>query len=97
MFYENRLSGVDLVGSPDFVKLAQSYGAKAFRIKRAGEVKRVLGEALEHTGGPCVIDAMVEKENNVFPMIPAGGSFRDMILEAPDEGDADSGSAGGSA
>jgi len=97
MFYANRLSGVDLVGSPDFVKLAQSYGAKAFRIKRAGEVKRVLGEALEHTGGPCVIDAMVEKENNVFPMIPAGGSFRDMILEAPDEGDADSGSAGGSA
>ena len=97
MFYANRLSGVDLVGSPDFVKLAQSYGAKAFRIKRAGEVKRVLGEALEHTGGPCVIDAMVEKENNVFPMIPAGGSYRDMILEAPDVGDADSRSAGGSA
>jgi acetolactate synthase-1/2/3 large subunit len=97
MFYANRLSGVDLVGSPDFVKLAQSYGAKAFRIKRAGEVKRVLGEALEHTGGPCVIDAMVEKENNAFPMIPAGGSYRDMILEAPDVGDADSRSAGGSA
>jgi len=92
MFYANRLSGVDLVGSPDFVKLAQSYGARAFRIKRTGEVKKVLGEALEHTGGPCVIDAMVEKENNVFPMIPAGGSFRDMILEPPDEGD-----AGGSA
>jgi acetolactate synthase I/II/III large subunit len=88
MFYANRLSGVDLVGSPDFVKLAQSYGARAFRIKRAGEVKKVLGEALEHTGGPCVIDAMVEKENNVFPMIPAGGSFREMILEPPDEGDA---------
>ena len=97
MFYANRLSGVDLVGSPDFVKLAQSYGAKAFRIKRAGEVKRVLSEALEHTGGPCVIDAMVEKENNVFPMIPAGGSVREMILEPPDEGDAESGSSGGSA
>jgi acetolactate synthase-1/2/3 large subunit len=83
LFYENRLSGVDLKGSPDFVKLAQSYGCKAFRIRRGGDVRRVLSAALEYSGGPCVIDAEVEKEDNVFPMIPAGAGLAGMILEPP--------------
>jgi acetolactate synthase-1/2/3 large subunit len=87
MFYENRLSGVELKGSPDFVKLAQSYGCRAFRIRSVGEAKKVLGQALEHGGGPCVIDAKVDKEDNVFPMIPAGASLREMILHPPDDGD----------
>jgi acetolactate synthase-1/2/3 large subunit len=83
LFYENRLSGVDLKGSPDFVKLAQSYGCKAFRIRRSGDVRRVLSAALAYSDGPCVIDAEVEKEDNVFPMIPAGAGFAGMILEPP--------------
>jgi acetolactate synthase-1/2/3 large subunit len=87
MFYENRLSGVELKGSPDFVKLAQSYGCRAFRIRSVGEAKKVLGQALEHGGGPCVIDAMVDKEDNVFPMIPAGASLREMMLHPPEDGD----------
>ncbi len=44
LFWENRLSGVDLVGNPDFVKLAESYGCKAFRIRRNGDVRRGAGE-----------------------------------------------------
>jgi acetolactate synthase-1/2/3 large subunit len=83
LFYENRLSGVDLEGNPDFVKLAQSYGVKGFRIKRSSDLKRILRAALAYNDGPCVIDAEVEKEDNVFPMIPSGAAVKDMILEPP--------------
>ena len=83
LFYENRLSGVDLEGNPDFVKLAKSYGCQAFRIRRSADVGRVLKAALAYNEGPCVIDAEVEKEENVFPMIPAGAGMKDMILEPP--------------
>lgn len=85
LFYDNRLSGVDLEGSPDFVKLAQAYGMKGFRIKRPADVKKVLKQALNYNAGPCIIHAEVAKEDNVFPMIPAGGAAEDMILEAPKE------------
>ncbi|MCA9443623.1 MAG: acetolactate synthase large subunit, partial [Candidatus Omnitrophica bacterium] len=48
LFFDNRYSGVDLYGNPDFVKLAESYGAKGFRIKRGGDVKRILKAAMEY-------------------------------------------------
>jgi acetolactate synthase-1/2/3 large subunit len=83
LFYENRYSGVDLAGNPDFVKLAEAYGVKGFRIKRSADVKRIVAAALAYTDGPCVIDAEVAKEDNVFPMIPAGGAISDMLLEPP--------------
>ena len=84
MFYDNRLSGVDLKGNPDFVKLAQAYGAKGFRIRRSSDVRRVLKEALAYNEGPCIIDAEVEKLDNVFPMIPAGAGLQEILLEAPE-------------
>jgi acetolactate synthase I/II/III large subunit len=83
LFFENRLSGVDLQGNPDFVKLAEAYGAKGFRIRRIGDIKRVLNQAIHYNDGPCIVDAVVEKEGNVFPMIPAGAAIRDMLIEAP--------------
>ncbi len=86
MFYDNRLSGVDLKGNPDFVKLAQAYGAKGLRIKRSSDVRRIIKEALQYTAGPCIIDAHVAKEDNVFPMIPAGAGFDQMILGPPKSG-----------
>jgi acetolactate synthase-1/2/3 large subunit len=95
MFYDNRLSGVELKGSPDFVKLAESYGCMALRIRRPADAKRVLGRALEHRDGPCVIDAVVDQEDNVFPMIPAGASIREMILEPPHDGGEHDGCDGG--
>ena len=82
-FYENRLSGVDLEGNPNFVKLAEAYGCKAFRIRRSADVRRILQAALDYSDGPCVIDVEVEKEDNVYPMIPAGAPYHHMILEAP--------------
>jgi len=83
LFFENRLSGVDLEGNPDFVKLAGAYGIKAWRIKRPNEVDRVLKAAMEWNEGPCLVEAEVVKEDNVFPMIPAGAPLRDMIIERP--------------
>jgi len=83
LFFENRLSGVDLVGNPDFVKLAQAYGVKAFRIRRPADVDRVLAEAHAYSEGPCVVVAEVVKEDNVFPMIPAGAPISGMIIEKP--------------
>ena len=83
LFFENRYSGVDLVGNPDFVKLAESYGCRGFRIKRPGDVRRILKQAMDYNDGPCVIDACVEKEDNVFPMIPAGAAVSEMIVEKP--------------
>jgi len=83
LFYDDRLSGVDLVGNPDFVALAEAYGVKGFRIKRAGDVKKVLTKALLYQEGPCLIHCEVMKEDNVFPMIPAGGAADDMIITPP--------------
>ncbi|MDA3873990.1 MAG: biosynthetic-type acetolactate synthase large subunit [Kiritimatiellae bacterium] len=83
LFYDNRTSGVDLEGNPDFVKLAESYGAKGFQIKRPADIEKVLTKALEYNDGPCLINCEVVKEDNVFPMIPAGAALEDMIIEKP--------------
>ena len=83
LFYDERESGVDLEGNPDFAKLAQAYGAKGFTLRRPGDVRRILTAALEYNDGPCVVNAEVEKTDNVFPMIPAGSALEDMIVEPP--------------
>jgi len=83
LFFDNRESGVDLVGNPDFVKLAAAYGIKGFHISRPADVERVLKQALEYNDGPCLIEAECIKYENVFPMIPAGAALEDMITEAP--------------
>ena len=85
LFFDNRLSGVDLVGNPDFVKLAEAYGVKAWRIRRPADVDRILAKAQAWNEGPCVVVAEVVKEDNVFPMIPAGAPISGMIIEKPKE------------
>jgi len=82
LFFDNRLSGVDLEGNPDFVKLAEAYGVKGFHIDKVENAHKVLAEAVAYKG-PCVIHAEVIKEDNVFPMVPAGKSAYHMIVEAP--------------
>jgi acetolactate synthase-1/2/3 large subunit len=83
LFFENRLSGVVLEGNPDFVALAQAYGAKGLRLDHPDQIDDILSQASQVTGGPCIIEANVVKEDNVFPMIPAGASFEHMLIEAP--------------
>ena len=85
LFFDNRESGVDLLGNPDFVKLAESYGAAGFHIKRPADVGRVLQKALEINDRPVLINAECIKTDNVFPMIPAGAPLEAMITEAPKE------------
>ncbi len=82
LFFDNRLSGVDLEGNPDFVKLAEAYRIKGFHIDKPQDARRVLTEAMNYKG-PCVIHAEVIKEDNVFPMVPAGKSAYHMIIEPP--------------
>ncbi len=86
LFYDDRKSGVDLEGNPDFVKLAESYGIKGFNLRRPGDVKRIVRSALEYNDGPCLINCECEKTDNVFPMIPAGKPIEEMIIEAPKAG-----------
>ncbi|HEY2736197.1 MAG TPA: biosynthetic-type acetolactate synthase large subunit [Polyangiales bacterium] len=81
LFFDNRLSGVDLEGNPDFVKLARAYGIKGYYIRKPEEVDRVIKRAMAYNDGPCVIEAVVVKEDNVYPMIPAGAAYRDMLIE----------------
>ena len=83
LFYDNRLTGVDLEGNPDFVKLANAYGIKAFRVKRSSDVRKILKAAIDWNEGPCLIEAVVEPHDNVFPMVPAGATLEEMIIEAP--------------
>lgn len=84
LFFEDRKSGVDLEGNPDFAKMADTFpGAKGFTLKRPADVKKVLKRALEYNDGPCVINAECVKEDNVYPMIPAGKALEDMLIDAP--------------
>jgi acetolactate synthase I/II/III large subunit len=83
LFFDNRESGVDLIGNPDFCKLAAAYGIPSVHIKRPADVTRQLEKALAYNDGPILIHAECVKTENVFPMIPAGAALEDMITEAP--------------
>jgi len=83
LFYDDRTSGVDLIGNPDFCKLAGAYGIPSVHIKRPADVTRMLKKALAYNDGPFLIHAECVKTDNVFPMIPAGAPLEDMITEAP--------------
>ncbi len=80
MFYDRAYSEVDLSVSPDFVKLAEAYGAQGLRATTPDELKEVLKMGLEFKG-VTIWDIVVTKEENVFPIIPAGQDTRNMILK----------------
>jgi acetolactate synthase-1/2/3 large subunit len=80
MFYERTYSEVDISVAPDFVKLAEAYGAAGFRAERPEELAETMSAALNHKG-VAVIDIVVSKEENVFPIVPAGANARDMIVQ----------------
>ncbi len=77
LFYNRRYSGTPLK-NPDFIKIAQGYGVKGLRVKKASEVKKAVKEILSHKG-PVIADFWVEEEENVFPMVPAGEAINRMI------------------
>jgi acetolactate synthase-1/2/3 large subunit len=81
MFYERTYSEVDISVAPDFVKLAEAYGAAAFRATTPAELADTLAAGLAHPG-VAVIEVLVSKEENVFPIVPAGANSRDMIVHS---------------
>lgn len=83
LFFEDRESGVDLEGNPDFCKLAAAYGIPSFNIKRPADVRKQLEKAFAIKDGPVLIHAECIKTDNVFPMIPAGAALEDMLTEPP--------------
>jgi acetolactate synthase-1/2/3 large subunit len=78
-FYDGRYADTSLEVSPDYVKLAEAYGAVGLRATKPDEVRSVLEEAMR-VRRPTVIDFVVKTTANVFPMIPSGGSIKDMLL-----------------
>jgi acetolactate synthase-1/2/3 large subunit len=78
LFWNKRYSCTIFEHQPDFVKLAEAYGADGYRVDRPEDVEPVLKEAFA-TPNTTVIDFRVKCEANVFPMVPAGGSVDDML------------------
>ena len=78
-FYEGRYADTSLEVSPDYVKLAEAYGAVGRRAIKPDEVRPALEEAIR-LRRPVVLDFVVKMTENVFPMIPTGGSIKDMLL-----------------
>ncbi len=78
LFWDSRYSQVDMGEFPDFVKLAEAYGATGMRF----EDKRTLVDDMRRaiaTEGPVVVDVRVTREENTYPMIPAGQAAREMV------------------
>ncbi|ALS29403.1 acetolactate synthase [Paenibacillus sp. 32O-W] len=79
IIYDNRYSHIDLAGSPDFVKLAEAYGVKGFRATNKEEARSAWEAALRHPG-PAVVEFVVRKEENVYPMVTQGNTIDEMIM-----------------
>lgn len=79
LIYENRYSHIDLSGSPDFVKLAEAYGVKGLRATNKEEARKAWQEALDHPG-PVVVEFVVRKHENVYPMVAQGSTLDEMIM-----------------
>ncbi|OGS20427.1 MAG: acetolactate synthase, large subunit, biosynthetic type [Elusimicrobia bacterium RIFOXYA2_FULL_39_19] len=87
MFYKRRYSAVELFTHeakrcqpiPDFVKVAQAYGAEGMRVTRKTDVSHAIEKALKIKDKPIIIDFIVEQEENVFPMVPAGAALHEIV------------------
>ncbi|MFH1772156.1 MAG: biosynthetic-type acetolactate synthase large subunit [Candidatus Omnitrophota bacterium] len=77
LFYNRRYSGTHLK-NPDFVKVAQGYGIKGIQVRKPSEVKKAIKEIISYKG-PVMADFLIEEEENVFPMVPAGEAINRMI------------------
>jgi Thiamine pyrophosphate-requiring enzymes [acetolactate synthase, pyruvate dehydrogenase (cytochrome), glyoxylate carboligase, phosphonopyruvate decarboxylase] len=81
LFFDCRYSNTTLDRKTDYVKLAEAFGMRAKRITELAELEGAIKEALEY-GGPYLIDAIIDPDEKVLPMIPPGGTINDIILKA---------------
>ena len=82
IIYKERYCAIDLPGIPDWVKFAEAYGCMGLRVSKPAEVGPAI-EKMIATPGPVILDVCVDKDECVFPMVPAGGANTDMILAPP--------------
>jgi acetolactate synthase-1/2/3 large subunit len=78
LFWDKRYSHVDMGQWPDFVKLAEAYGATGIRLEDKHTLVQDMRDALA-TDGPVLVDVRVTREENTYPMIPAGQAARNMV------------------
>ena len=83
LFWNRRYSAVDISAQPDFKMLAEAYGAVGIRVNQPSEMEGALNKAMEVTDRPTLIDFRISQEENVFPMIPAGQSIEEMMVNRP--------------
>jgi len=79
LFYGGRYSATRMNHAPDFVKLAEAYGAVGLRATRPDEVASVLTEGLA-VRRPVIMDFVVDAEESVYPMVPSGAPLTEMLL-----------------
>jgi acetolactate synthase-1/2/3 large subunit len=82
IIYKERYCAIDLPGIPDWVKLAEAYGCVGLRVTKPSELAPAIAKMLA-TPAPVILDVCVDKDECVFPMVPAGGANTDMILAPP--------------
>lgn len=79
LFYDGNYVSTNMEAQPDFVKLAEAYGADGFRIENREDLMTELEKALS-TPNPAFVDIRVEREENVYPIVPAGAALDEMLL-----------------
>ena len=79
LFYDKNYSFTNMENTPDFVKLAEAYGAEGLRAVKPSEVEDVLSRGLA-SRKTIIMDFIVEREESVYPMVPAGGAITEMLL-----------------
>jgi acetolactate synthase-1/2/3 large subunit len=81
LFHEKRYSFTEMI-NPDFVKIAEAYSIPALKVEHRADLNLAIKTMLD-AEGPFFLEAVVGKEDNVFPMVPAGGCVSDVLLEPP--------------
>jgi acetolactate synthase-1/2/3 large subunit len=79
LFFKKRYAYTELT-NPDFIKIAEGYGIKGKQVSKREDLENSISEMLKHDG-PYLLEVKVEKEDNIFPMVPAGGTVSEMRLE----------------
>lgn len=79
LFYKGNYSCTNMEAQPDFVKLAEAYGAEGYRIEKKEDLIPILEQAFS-TPNPALIDVRIEREENVYPIVPVGAALDEMLL-----------------
>jgi acetolactate synthase-1/2/3 large subunit len=82
LFFDGRYSSTEMK-NPDFIKLTEAYGIPATRVRERAHLRDAIRAWLS-VDGPTLLEVMVEKEENVFPMVPTGAGVSEVLLKAPD-------------